>query len=79
MGLLSGLSGLLEKGAGLFVDPFTAVTGLAAGGVLDARSARKKAERDREEMRAALARAEAEAIQRAGAKNVLAQRALRKN
>lgn len=40
---------------------------------------REQAVKDREAARAALARAEAEAIQRAGVKNVLAQRALQRN
>lgn len=43
------------------------------------REERAKAEKDRIEARAAMARAEAEAIQRAGVKNVLAQRALQRN
>lgn len=63
---------------GLF-DPVLSIVGLGVGGIRDARSARKDAQRDREAMRAAVDRAEAEAIQRAGARNVLAQRALRKN
>jgi hypothetical protein len=80
-----GLRGLFDEVAnlgGTLLEPFATVTGasyLRDKLVRDPRMARKQAEADRQALREEISKAEALAIQRAGIKGVLAQRALAKN